>query len=94
MIWGDGVRLGGFLPPSPPAKKTPARQDQAGQSSTGNGAGDARNRRGEEAVYDVVVVKVLPHNLPPVIDTEGSSADAGRVVSAKVWRLPGGLRMV
>ena len=30
---------GGFLPPSPPAEKATARQDQAGQPSTDDGAG-------------------------------------------------------
>jgi hypothetical protein len=33
--------LGGLLPPSPPAEKATARQDQAGQSSTDDGAGDS-----------------------------------------------------
>jgi hypothetical protein len=42
----DGVRTdcaggsGDFLPPSPPDEKANARQDQAGQSGTGDGAGD------------------------------------------------------
>jgi hypothetical protein len=31
---------GDLLPPSPPAEKAAARQDQAGQASTGDGAGD------------------------------------------------------
>src|SRR4029450_9193271 len=31
---------GDFLPPSPPAEKPTARQDQAGKSSTGDGTGD------------------------------------------------------
>jgi len=31
---------GDLLPPSPPAEKTTARQDQAGQASTSDGAGD------------------------------------------------------
>jgi hypothetical protein len=30
----------GFLPPSPPAEQATARQDQAGQASTGDGAGN------------------------------------------------------
>jgi hypothetical protein len=29
-----------ILPPSPPAEKATARQDQSGQASTGDGAGD------------------------------------------------------
>ena len=33
-------RLGDLLPPSPPAEKATARQDQAGKASTGDGAGD------------------------------------------------------
>jgi hypothetical protein len=33
-----GCRL---VPPSPPGEKTTARQDQSGQSCTGDGAGDA-----------------------------------------------------
>jgi hypothetical protein len=33
-----GCRL---VPPSPPAEKAAARQDQAGQASTGDGTGDA-----------------------------------------------------
>jgi hypothetical protein len=33
---------GDFLPPSPPAEKTTGRKDQAGQSSTGDGAWDGR----------------------------------------------------
>jgi hypothetical protein len=33
----------GFLTASPPSKQTTARQDQAGQSSTGNGTGDGSN---------------------------------------------------
>jgi hypothetical protein len=32
---------GGFLPPSPPAKKATARQDQTGQTSTSDGPGTA-----------------------------------------------------
>jgi hypothetical protein len=35
----------GFLPLSPPAEQTTARQDQTRQSSTGNGAGDGRSRK-------------------------------------------------
>jgi hypothetical protein len=31
---------GGLLPPSPPAEQATARQDQAGQSGTGDGAGN------------------------------------------------------
>jgi hypothetical protein len=31
---------GAFLPPSPPAEKATAREDQSGQSSAGEGAGD------------------------------------------------------
>jgi hypothetical protein len=34
---------GDFLPPSPPAEKTTARQDQPRQSRTGDGAGHASN---------------------------------------------------
>jgi hypothetical protein len=41
---------GAFLPPSPPAEKATARQDQAGKSSTGNRAGDAADGCGEESV--------------------------------------------
>ena len=39
---------GDLPPPSPPAEKATARQDQAGQSSTNDGAGDglARERKG------------------------------------------------
>jgi hypothetical protein len=38
---------GGLLPPSPPAEKATARQDQAGQAGTDNGTGDgdARERK-------------------------------------------------
>jgi hypothetical protein len=32
------------LPPSPPAEKATAGQEQAGQSSTGDGAGDTTDR--------------------------------------------------
>jgi hypothetical protein len=32
--------LGDLLPPSPPAEKATARQDQAGKASTSDGAGD------------------------------------------------------
>jgi hypothetical protein len=41
------------LPPSPPAEKTTARQQQAGQPSTGNGArnADPPTARLEFAVY-------------------------------------------
>jgi len=35
-----------FLPPSPPAEKATARQDQAGQSGTGDGAGDGNSGGG------------------------------------------------
>src|SRR6516162_7603382 len=36
---------GAFLPPpSPPAEKATARQDQAGKASTGDGAGDGRGQ--------------------------------------------------
>ena len=38
------VRSGDLLPPSPPAEKATARQDQAGKSSTGDGAGDSADR--------------------------------------------------
>src|SRR5262245_11866958 len=37
--------LGGPLPPSPPAEKATARQDQTGQASTGDGAGDGSPMR-------------------------------------------------
>ena len=33
---------GAFLPPSPPAEKATARQDQAGQASTHDGTGDCQ----------------------------------------------------
>jgi hypothetical protein len=33
---------GKLPPPSPPGEKAAARQDQAGQASTGDGAGDGR----------------------------------------------------
>jgi len=35
-----------FLPPSPPAEKATARQDQTGQAGTGDGAGNGRSRSG------------------------------------------------
>ena len=40
---------GDLLPPSPPAEKATARQDQAGQASTGDGAGNGREGVGERA---------------------------------------------
>ena len=36
------LRSVGLTPPSPPAEKAAAREDQAGQSGTGDGAGDAQ----------------------------------------------------
>jgi hypothetical protein len=36
---------GAFPPPSPPDEKATARQDQAGQASTGDGAGDGSPMR-------------------------------------------------
>jgi hypothetical protein len=36
---------GDFLTPSPPAEKATARQAQAGQASTGDGAGDTNDGR-------------------------------------------------
>src|SRR5262249_8461722 len=44
--------LSGFLPPSPPAEKATARQDQAGQASTGDGAGDG-NRARSSSIADL-----------------------------------------
>ena len=38
---------GDLLPPSPPAEKATASQDQAGQTGTGDGAGDGCDRGGE-----------------------------------------------
>ena len=35
-----------FLPPSPPAEKATARQDQAGQASTDDGTGNRSSRSG------------------------------------------------
>jgi hypothetical protein len=37
---------GDFLPPSPPSEEATARQDQAGQSCTGDRAGDGRSGSG------------------------------------------------
>jgi hypothetical protein len=42
--------LGDLLPPSPPAEQASARQDQAGQTSTGDGA---RNR---SCAYEAEVI--------------------------------------
>jgi len=36
---------GAFLPPSPPAEKASAREDQAGKSSTDDGCGDTTGDR-------------------------------------------------
>jgi hypothetical protein len=36
---------GDLLPPSPPGEKATARQDQAGKTSTGDGAGDTTGDR-------------------------------------------------
>jgi hypothetical protein len=41
---GKGVQAI-FLPPSPPAEKTTARQDQARKSGTGDGAREGRSRK-------------------------------------------------
>jgi hypothetical protein len=44
---------GGLLPPSPPAEKATARQDQAGQASTGNGGRHAhRHKVRRHVCYD------------------------------------------
>jgi hypothetical protein len=40
---------GALLPPSPPAEKASARQDQARKSSTGDGGGNSREGIGERA---------------------------------------------
>ena len=42
-----------FLPPSPPAEKTTARRNQAGQASTGNGAWNA--------TYEAKIIFGLQH---------------------------------
>src|SRR5258706_3257510 len=62
---------GDSLPPSPPAEKATARQDQAGQSCTGDGARDGvvRNKRGKKAVVMITAVAIRPDDLSKVIDT-------------------------
>jgi hypothetical protein len=45
---------GDLLPPSPPAEKAAARQDQAGHASTGDGAGNGRWRRSPQHGIDQV----------------------------------------
>jgi hypothetical protein len=39
---------GDFLTPAPPGEKATTRQDQAGQASAGDGAGDSGDTEGEE----------------------------------------------
>jgi hypothetical protein len=46
---------GDLPPPSPPAEKTTARQDQAGKSGTGDGAGDC-----QESPH----LAACPHSIP------------------------------
>jgi hypothetical protein len=43
-------RSGDLLPPSPPAEKATARQDQAGKASTGDGTGDRCGRTSEDRI--------------------------------------------
>src|SRR5262245_58787309 len=43
---------GDLPPPSPPAEKTTARQDQAGKTSTGDGSGDG-NRARSSSIADL-----------------------------------------
>src|SRR5262249_34989552 len=50
---------GDFLPPSPPAEKASARQDQAGNASTGDGAGDASGGVGDAKVNGVGANRAL-----------------------------------
>ena len=40
-----GLCSGDFAPPSPPAEQTTAREDQAWQASTGDGAGNVAHTR-------------------------------------------------
>jgi hypothetical protein len=42
----NDVYLSAFPPPSPPAEKATARQDQAGKTRTGDGAGSAKPSAG------------------------------------------------
>jgi hypothetical protein len=60
---------GDSLPPSPPAEKATARQDQAGQSCTGDGARDGvvRNKRGKKAVVMITAVAIRPDDLSVTI---------------------------
>jgi len=39
------IRSGRLLPPSPPAEKATARQDQTGKASTDDGARNGRSRK-------------------------------------------------
>ena len=58
---GTGGVSGVCLPPSPPAEKTTARQDQARQSSASNRTGSVRNQIGApvNGVIGVMLVWVL-----------------------------------
>jgi len=47
-FWQPGSS-GALLPPSPPAEKATARQEQAGKSGTGDGSGNGREGVGERA---------------------------------------------
>ena len=50
-LWISGYS-GDLLPSSPPAEKATARQDQAGQPSTGDGAGDRSGDGQSFVVFD------------------------------------------
>jgi hypothetical protein len=63
------------LPPSPPIEKATARKDQARQSRTGDGPGNAEgrtaDRRGEESVMGaILVVGVLPPIWPALLPSK------------------------
>ena len=52
IVLGRAESSGDLLPPSPPAEKATAREDQAGQSSTDDGAGD--NKLGSDFTTPIV----------------------------------------
>jgi hypothetical protein len=72
----DRLGSGDLLPPSPPAEKATARQDQARKSSTGDGGGNAnrRDREVSEACFERNVDGVVAEHAIPSFGHQGTES--------------------
>jgi hypothetical protein len=70
----SGCRFSALPPPSPPAEQAAARQHQAGQASTEDGAGDAYRHVGEHEIL-IIVVEIRVRERQVLEANEGPNRD-------------------